>query len=617
MLKDASSSGAAAEGIISVTTPNSRVDRLVSLRRLMQKHKLEGLFVPRTDEFQGEYVPTSAERLLWLTGFSGSWGTAVLGLKHAALIVDGRYTVQAAKETKGLPLDLLSPDVEKLEAFLSGFKPGGILGFDPWVASVSEVRRLSKFAEKAGLKLRPTRENLVDCVWTDRPQQPQAAIYHHPENMSGQATVEKLSLLGEAIKSKGCDCVVLTDPHSVAWALNIRGSDISHTPIALLRALVFKDGTARLFIDPVRCPITVKADFGRHVKLESPDKFKTALAQLGKKKQKVMIDPALCPEAVRVVLDDVKVEIVEGNDPCILPRARKNRVEQNGSRRAHLRDGAALANYLAWLDVAAPLGDLTEITAQKKLENFRRETGKLQDLSFGSISASGPNAALPHYHAVGKTGRTLRMDEIYLIDSGGQYRDGTTDVTRTVIIGAATAEMKRHNTLVLKGMIAVSMARFPAGTTGVQLDAMARAALWRNGFDFDHGTGHGVGSYLSVHEGPARISKAGTVALEPGMILSNEPGYYLKGKYGIRIENLLLVKPAAKPKGGDRAMLSFETLTFAPIDKRLIEDDLLTKAEIHWLDEYHAEVIRKIGPLVNEDVRPWLQAACAPLTRRS
>ncbi len=617
MFKDASSSGDTAEGKISVKSANSRVHRFASLRKLMQQHKLDGLFVPRTDEFQGEYVPASAERLLWLTGFSGSWGMAVMGLKRAALIVDGRYTVQAAKETKGLPLELLSPDAEKLEVFLSGFKPGATLGFDPWVTSVSEVRRVSKLTEKAGLKLKPTSENLVDAVWSERPQQPQAGIYDHPENMSGQATAKKLSQLAEVIKAKDCDCVVLTDPHSVAWALNIRGSDISHTPIALLRALVFKNGTARLFIDHLRVPATVKADFGRHVKLESPDKFETSLQQLGKKKQKVMIDPTLCPEAVRVVLSDAKVAIVEGSDPCILPRARKNKIEQNGSRRAHLRDGAALANYLAWLDAAASVGDVTEIAAQEKLESFRRETGKLQDLSFGSISASGPNASLPHYHAVGKTGRTLRMNEIYLIDSGGQYRDGTTDVTRTVIVGAATAEMRRQNTLVLKGMIAVSMARFPAGTTGVQLDALARAALWQNGFDFDHGTGHGVGSYLSVHEGPARISKAGTVALEPGMILSNEPGFYLKGKYGIRIENLLLVKAATKPKGGERAMLSFETLTFAPIDKRLIDEELLTKAEIHWLDAYHAEVMRKIGSLVNKNAKTWLSQACAPLTRRS
>ena len=595
---------------------NTRAKRLDALRLFMRKQQLEGLIVPRTDEFQGEYVPAAAERLSWLTGFSGSWGMALIGLKRAALIIDGRYTVQAAKETKGLPFELLSPENVKLETFLTSFKKGGRLGFDPWVTSVTEVRRLSKLAEKAGLKLVSTPLNLIDAIWLDRPAPLLNPIYVHPENMSGQSTAQKLTGLGAAIKSKSCDCVVLTDPHSVAWALNIRGSDISHTPIALLRALVYKDGTARLFIDKSRCPVSVLNAFGTIVKIENPLRFEAALKELARKKQKVMIDASVCPEAVRAVLLTAKIEIIEEQDPCVLPRARKNRVEQRGARRAHLLDGAALSNYLAWLDNVAPEGKISEIAAQDKLEEFRRATGKLQDLSFGSISASGPNAALPHYHAIGKTGRLLRKNEIYLIDSGGQYRDGTTDVTRTVIIGRASAEMKRHNTLVLKGMIAVSCARFPVGTTGVQLDALARAALWQQGFDFDHGTGHGVGSFLSVHEGPARISKTGQVALEPGMILSNEPGFYLKGKYGIRIENLLLVLPPGKPPGGDRLMLSFETLTFAPIDKRLIDAALMTSAELIWLDAYHVEVLRKIGGLVSEITAPWLEAACAPLTKK-
>lgn len=599
-------------------TPSAiQAKRLSALRRVMRSHKIDCLVVPRNDEYLGEYVPAAAERLAWLIGFSGSWGTALVGLNRAALIVDGRYTVQAARETKALSIELLTPDFEKHVAFLSGFKRGQTLAFDAWTTSIAETRRLQKLADTAGLKLRPTQSHLVDLAWTDRPALPSSPIYNHPLEYAGLSSDQKLAILADALKRQTCDCTVLTDPHSVAWALNIRGSDVSHTPIALLRALVFKDGTARLFIDKRRCPDAVLKTLGTHVGLESPDRFESSLSQLGRKKQTALLDPNLCPEAIRKMLIRSKVKIVEGQDLCLLPRARKNRVEQNGARRAHVRDGAALSNYLHWLDGAAASGSLTEIAAQNKLEAFRRVTGKLQDLSFGSISASGPNAALPHYHAVGKTGRSLRQNEIYLIDSGGQYRDGTTDVTRTVIIGEASAAMKRHNTLVLKGMISVSMARFPAGTTGVQLDAMARAALWQNGFDFDHGTGHGVGSFLSVHEGPARISKAGTVALEPGMILSNEPGYYLKGKYGIRIENLLLVKAALKPKGGDRPMLSFETLTFAPIDKRLIDDSLLTKSEIHWLDEYHAEVLRKIGSLVNDDTGSWLVEACAPLTRRS
>ena len=600
-----------------MTKTVSQGQRLTAFRQVLKSRKLDGFFVPRTDEFQGEYVTASAERLLWLTGFSGSSGMALVGLQRAALVVDGRYTVQAAKETKGLAIELMPPEAARLAAFLAKIKSGSSFGYDPWVTSVSEARRLNKMIGDAGSKLVSTPANLVDAVWTNRPEPPQALVYHQPQKFSGQATTAKLALLGEALKSRGCECAVLTDPHSVAWALNIRGSDVACTPIALLRALVFKNGTARLFVDKHRCSAEVLTDFGKSVSLIKPDQFEVALARLGGKKQKVMIDPNLCPEALRVLLQEAGVDILEDQDPCMLPRARKNAIEQAGARKAHVRDAAALSNFLCWLDAAARQGGLTEIAAQDKLETFRRATGKLQDLSFGTISASGPNAALPHYHAVGKTGRRLRPGEIYLIDSGGQYRDGTTDVTRTVIVGDPTVNMKRHNTLVLKGMIAVSMALFPVGTTGIQLDALARAALWQQGFDFDHGTGHGVGSYLSVHEGPARISKAATVALEPGMILSNEPGYYLKGKYGIRIENLLLVKPAAKPKGGDKAMLSFETLTWAPIDKRLIDEELLTKTEIHWLDDYHAEVARKLGSLVNEDVRPWLEAACAPFTRRS
>jgi Xaa-Pro aminopeptidase len=594
------------------TSGNSRLERLAALRSVLRKHKLDGLFVPRTDEYQGEYVPASAERLSWLTGFSGSWGMAVVGQKHAALIVDGRYTIQAAKETKGLAIDLIGPENDKLSTFLGRFKKNARFGYDPWVTTIAEARRLRKMAEVAGQVLVATPGNLVDMVWPNRPDAPRSAIYDHPKSLAGVTVAQKLSLLAEHLKGKDCDCAILTDPHSVAWALNIRGSDIGHTPIALLRALVFKNGTALLFADRERCSAAVLKSFGTNVRFEKPERFEAALAKL---KSKVMADPAFCPEAIRSILVKTKLPIVETQDPCTLLRAQKNPVEQKGARNAHIRDGAALANYLAWLDGAAASGSLTEIAAQEKLLQFRRATGKLQDLSFGSISAAGPNAALPHYHAVGKTGRKLGRNEIYLIDSGGQYRDGTTDVTRTIIIGEPTSEMKRHNTLVLKGMIAVSMAQFPVGTTGVQLDALARAALWQHGFDFDHGTGHGVGSFLSVHEGPVRISKAGHVALEPGLILSNEPGYYRPGHYGIRIENLLLVNPPVKPKGGDRAMLSFETLTFAPIDKRLIDDTLLTKSEIHWFDDYHAEVLRKIGALVNEETRPWLEAACAPLTR--
>lgn len=593
-------------------------NRIQDLRIALKKAGFDGWCVPRTDQFLGEYVPASSERLKWITGFSGSWGMAVIAPKSTALIVDGRYTIQAAKETRAISPEILPPDNDKLVAFLQRvLGKGSVLGFDPWVTSVTEQRRLSKLATQAGATLKASRTNFVDAVWPDRPAPPAEPVYLHPVSCAGESASSKLQRLAKTLAAQNCDCAVLSDPHSVAWALNLRGSDVAHTPLALLRAIIDKKGTAILFVDAQRCAKDVLFSLKGVAKLLPPSALQQELGKLGKQKKRVMIDPAFCPEAIRLHLANGKAHIVEATDPCTLPRARKNAIEQRGTRTAHLRDGAALANFLCWLDREAASGQLSEKAAQDKLESFRRATGKLVDLSFGSISAAGPNAALPHYHVVGAKGGVLKRDGIYLIDSGGQYRDGTTDVTRTVIIGTATAAMKKHNTLVLKGMIAVSEAQFPAGTTGVQLDAFARQALWRHGYDYDHGTGHGVGSFLSVHEGPARISKAGHVALEPGMILSNEPGHYIKGRYGIRIENLLLVKPAFKPKGGDKPMLSFETLTFAPIDKRLIDESVLTRDELQWLDHYHAEVLRKIGSRVDAETRDWLHAACAPFTHKA
>jgi Xaa-Pro aminopeptidase len=591
--------------------------RIQQLRTALKKQGLDGWCVPRTDEFLGEYVPPSAERLQWLTGFTGSWGLAIIAAKSTALVVDGRYTIQAAKETKAVAPVILPPDNEKLVDYLKqAIGKGKTLGYDPWVTSVSEARRIEKLATKAGVALKAS-VNAIDAIWSDRPSPPSNPVYAHTESLAGLSAKEKLRLLALALATKNTDAAILSDPHSVAWALNLRGSDVAHTPLALLRAIINKNGTAQLFVDAGRISKEALDSLRGFVTLSQPSMFEKQLTKLGAQKKRVMIDPACCPEAIRLLLAKAKATLMEESDPCSLPRARKNATEQSGTRAAHLRDGAALSNFLCWLETAAAAGELTEKRAQDKLEKFRHATGKLEDLSFGSISASGPNAALPHYHVASGQGRLLKRDEIYLIDSGGQYRDGTTDVTRTVIIGKASPAMKRHNTLVLKGMIAVSEAQFPAGTTGVQLDALARQALWRAGFDFDHGTGHGVGSFLSVHEGPQRISKASHVPLEPGMILSNEPGYYLKGRYGIRIENLLLVKTPQKPKGGDRPMLSFETLTFAPIDKRLIDDSLLTRDELQWLDGYHAEVLRKIGTRVAPETRAWLQAACAPLTHKA
>lgn len=593
----------------------SQQQKLTELRKALKKLGSSGMIVPRTDEFQGEYVPASAERLRWLTGFSGSWGSAIIGKKSAALIVDGRYTIQAARETAGLNIELLQPDEKSFAVHLQkSFKSGEKISFDPWLATINDVKRLKREADKISLTLTPLRSNPIDAIWRDRPSPPAQPVSLHPRKYAGETIASKLKTIAESITAANADAFVLTDPLAVAWAFNIRGTDIPHTPAALVRAIVTSKGKAILFVEADRLPNSVLQTFGNLITTKPPLALATELKTLGKQKQCVALDPSSCPEAIRVMLQKAGARAVESTDPCTLPRARKNRTEQNGARAAHLRDGAAMCNFLYWLQAQKPDGTLTEQSAQDELLRCRQATGKLIDLSFGSISAAGPNAAQPHYHVQKGQGRKLRFGEIYLIDSGGQYRDGTTDITRTTIIGAPIAAMKKHFTLVLKGMIAVSVAHFPAGTTGVQLDALARAALWQHGYDFDHGTGHGVGSFLSVHEGPARISKTGGTALEPGMILSNEPGYYLKGKYGIRIENLLLVKPPQKPKQGDRVMLSFETLSFAPIDKKLIDASLLTRNELNWLDAYHADVLQKIGPKVNQETLLWLQHACAALT---
>jgi Xaa-Pro aminopeptidase len=581
--------------------------RLSHLRKALQSLKLAGMIVPRTDEYQGEYVPACAERLHWLTGFSGSAGTAIIGKTAAALIVDGRYTIQAARETTGMIL--LSPDASALKEFLKQkFKAGDRIGFDPWLATIAETKRLTRTTADLKMILVPLSSNPIDALWTDRPLPPAEPIVSQPLRLAGETAASKIKTIATAVSAAHADAVVLADPLAVAWAFNIRGSDIPHTPAALTRAIVTAKGKATVFVDATRLAQPIEAA------TKPPAAFQRELSALGKQRQRINLDPSNCPEAIRVLLEKTGAKIVETADPCILPRARKNKTELQGSRAAHLRDGVAVCEFLYWLQSQKPDGTLTEKSAQNHLLKCRQATGKLLDLSFGTISASGPNAAQPHYHVERGQGRKLRAGEIYLIDSGGQYRDGTTDITRTLIVGTPTDVMRKHNTLVLKGMIAVSQAQFPQGTTGVQLDALARAALWQYGYDFDHGTGHGVGSYLSVHEGPARISKAGRVALEPGMILSNEPGHYVKGKYGIRIENLLVVKPLQKLKGGDRAMMSFETLTFAPIDKQLIDASLLTRSELRWFDAYHAEVLNKLGKLVKPETLNWLKQACAPLT---
>lgn len=586
--------------------------RLKALRAELKRRKLDCFIVPRQDEFQGEYVAAYAERLQWIAGFSGSWGTAIIGLKKAAIFVDGRYTIQVRQQVSGKAFSFHSLMTSPPSAWIAqNFPKGARIGYDSRIVSVADAKRYRAACEKAALKLVPVADNPIDAIWQDQPARPATVINDHPARFAGTSAARKLAEIRKTLADQKADAVVLADTTSVAWAFNLRGSDVPMTPVALAYAIVPARGKANLFVDRARLSPALRTSLKAIATCEGSN-ADAVLKALGKRKARVMLDPIAAPDHVRLVLEAAGASVIEHTDPCLYPKAAKNRTEQQGARNAQLRDGAALCNFLCWLDGAAAPGTLSEGAAADKLLAFRRENREFRDLSFDTISAGGPNSALPHYHAKGE-GRVLAKNSIYLVDSGAQYPDGTTDVTRTVIVGKAGSEMRDRFTRVLKGMIAVSVIRFPEGTTGTHLDVLARGALWKAGLDFDHGTGHGVGSYLSVHEGPQRISKTGTAAFQPGMIVSNEPGYYRTGHFGIRIENLLMVTQPEKSKGGERAMLGFETLTFAPIDRRLIDTSLLTREELQWLDAYHAEVLKRVGPRVLPATRSWLKRACAPL----
>jgi Xaa-Pro aminopeptidase len=577
---------------------------------------LAGFVVPRQDEFQGEYVAAYAERLKWLTGFSGSWGTAIVLARKAALFVDGRYTTQVRQEVKGRAYSFHHLIDEPPQTWLKKMlRKGDRLGYDPMLLTVADARRYAAACAEVRAKFVPVAMNPVDLVWVDQPPHSQQPLFVQPLKFSGKTAKAKLNDIRAALKKSNADAVFIAEPSSVAWLFNLRGRDVPFTPVVLAYALVHQKGKAELFIEAERVPPDVKKALAGVADVCAPSLLTQRLKKLARKK--VMLDEGSAPEKVRQVLASAKALVSFAADPCTLPKAQKNAVEAQGARDAQIRDGAALSNFLHWLAVEAPNSQLTEALAAAKLHEFRKATGMLEDLSFEAIPASGPNAAIPHYHLPPGPGRKINVDEIFLIDSGGQYRDGTTDVTRTAIVGTPTAEMKDRFTRVLKGMIALSVLRFPLGTTGAHIDALARANLWAAGLDFDHGTGHGVGSFLSVHEGPARISKASHVALKPGMILSNEPGYYKPGHYGIRIENLLLVQEAQAIEGGERKMMAFETLTYAPIDRHLIETSLLTRDELHWLDQYHGRVLKLVGPLMQGEALVWLKDVCAPFTHHS
>ena len=593
------------------TDPSFGARHLPLLRAEMAKQGLDGFLIPHEDEHQNEYLPAANERLAWATGFTGSAGAAVVFQDRASLFTDGRYTVQVKAQTDPALFD--RRDLNDFAAYLGTAAEGAVIGYDPKLHSPDALLALKAAAQKAGAELKAVDANPLDLAWgADRPAQPTAPVVPHEDVYSGESHASKRARIGKAVADAGADAVVLTAPMSIAWLFNVRGGDVIRSPLPIGQAVVRADGRASLFLDPAKVTNALPAWLGDEVQLEAPERLGGALDALAGRK--VMIDPSLSSAWYFDRLERAGATVVRAQDPCAIPRAAKNAVEIEGSRRAHVRDGAALSRFLHWVDTVAQetLPDEREVV--EALERFREETGALKDLSFDTIAGAGPNGALPHYKPVGATIRKVEKGSLLLVDGGGQYLDGTTDVTRTMAIGEPSEDQRRKFTLVLKSHIALATVRFPAGTSGMALDAVARAPMWAAGLDYDHGTGHGVGSYLGVHEGPQRIAKWGTSQpLLEGMILSNEPGYYREGHWGIRIETLQVVTPAVVPEDGERPMHGFEQLTFAPLDRKLIAVDLLTPDERAYVDAYHAETLAKVGALLDGAALDWLKAACAPL----
>ncbi len=599
---------------------SSRTTPLALLRAELARRGLDGFMVPHTDEYQNEYLPPHAERLAWLTGFTGSAGLALLLETRAAVFTDGRYTLQLKAEldtSAFVPLHLM--DDQPPNWLAKHIKKNATMGYDPRLHTPESLAKFEKACARAGASLVACEDNPLDAVWRDQPPPPAARVVPHDLAFAGKNSADKRRELAANMKKQGLGAALLTAPDSIAWLLNIRGGDVEHTPLPLCFAILHADGKVDLFLDPAKGGKALDKHLGAGVTRHAPGELGAALDRLAAAGGRIRLNPAHSAAWFFDRITAAGGDIERGTDPCQLPKACKNKVELDGMRAAHLRDGAALVTFLTWLARTAPKGRLGEIAAADKLESLRAGNDHFMDLSFSTISGSGPNGAVVHYRATPESDRNLKPGDIYLLDSGAQYRDGTTDVTRTVFIsginGATPTPQQRDRfTRVLQGHIAIATARFPKGTLGGQLDTLARAPLWRAGLDFDHGTGHGVGSYLGVHEGPQRMGKLGGGAvLAPGMILSNEPGYYKAGSYGIRIENLLAVTPAPKVKGGERAMLAFETLTLAPIDRALIEPGLLDGEERAWLDAYHARVREALTPLVDAKTAAWLEAATATL----
>jgi Xaa-Pro aminopeptidase len=588
--------------------PEQGPPRLAMLRAALAEAGLSGFIVPRADAHQGEYVAARDERLQWLTGFTGSAGFCIVLPNVAGVFIDGRYRTQVKAQVE-LSAFTPVPWPEMIPGdWIRANTTAGVIGFDPWLHSKDEIEKLEASLEESGVKLSSTK-NFIDMIWTGQPAAPQGRAFPHPDSLAGEPSVAKRARLAETLRLAGQSAAVITLPDSLCWLLNIRGADVPRNPVLHGFAILHGDARVTLFADPAKFDTATRDHLGADVTLTPPDAFVPALRNLT---GTVRIDRSSAPLAVSQELEAADIPVAWADDPCRLPKARKNPAEITATREAHLRDGAAMAEFLAWLDDQAPTRTLTEITVVRALEGFRRATNALYDISFDTISGSGPNGAIIHYRVTEQTNRAITGNELLLVDSGGQYVDGTTDITRTVAIGDPGDEARQCYTRVLQGMIAISRLRFPQGLAGRDLDAIARYPLWLAGQDYDHGTGHGVGAFLSVHEGPQRLSRLSDVPLEQGMILSNEPGYYREGAFGIRLENLIVVQ-TAPALGDDRNHLSFETLTFAPFDRRLILTALLAPSERDWLNTYHAAVLEKLALRVSPTTLAWLTAACTPI----
>jgi Xaa-Pro aminopeptidase len=599
---------------------SSYADRLKALREQLKAEQLDGFVVPLTDEHMSEYVGSYAQRLAWLTGFQGSAGSAVVLPQEAAIFTDGRYTLQVRQQVSENEWSYQSVPETSTTDWLKEHAPEGArIGYDPWLHTRAWVKAAKESLAARGAELVAVDKNPIDEIWKDRPEASKAHLVVQPDQFAGKSAAEKRTEIGDWLTRHHADAAVLSALDSIAWAFNIRGADVTHTPVALAYALVHADGTADLFVASEKIGPEVRQHLGNGVRLHERAAFEAALGEL--KGKTVVVDPERAVAAIFEALDKAGAKILALRDPTILPKALKNPAEIAGQKAAQNRDGAAIARFLKWIDDEAPKGEVDELGASDKLEALRRESPEIRDLSFDTISGAGPNGAIVHYKSSAKTNRKLEKGTLYLVDSGGQYVDGTTDITRTVPIGEPTPEMRDRFTRVLQGHIAIATAVFPKGTRGTQLDSFARRPLWEAGLDYAHGTGHGVGSFLAVHEGPQRIAPVGSSQsggdepLAAGMIISNEPGYYKTGEYGIRIENLVLVVER-QIEGAEKEMLGFETLTFAPIDRRLVDAEMLNPEELAWLNCYHAHVLDRIGPALAGADLAWLQQACAPIPPR-